>query len=81
MRGPPEREVPGGNPWTTQICRRAGFRLEFIAEAQSVGEAFSMIASENAVALVPDYFTTGLPPGIITRPLNDPAARWDLLLT
>lgn len=79
--GAPESEVPGRNRWTAQICRRAGFQPKFIGDAQSVGEAFSLIASENAVALVPDYFTPSLAPGIIMRPLDDPEARWDLLLT
>lgn len=78
--GAPDHEVPGRNLWMTRICRKAGFRPKFIAEANSIGEAFSLVASEGAVTLVPDYFSQKPPPCSTLVPLIDDAAQWDLLL-
>ena len=76
----PESAVPGRNNWVARICRRAGFRPRFGPEADSIGEAFSLVASEGAVMLVPGYFTLPAPPGTALIPLEDPSATWDLLL-
>lgn len=78
--GAPEKDVPGRNRWITRICRAGGFKPKFIADAESIGEAFSMIASEGAVTLLPDYFAQSPPPGVALVPLIDKAATWDLLL-
>ena len=77
--GAPDREVPGRNQWITRLCRKAGFRPRFLAEGDSIGEVFSLIASEGAVTLLPDYFNQP-PPGTRFVPLADLAARWELLL-
>lgn len=78
--GTPDAAVPGRNRWVARICRKGGFRPRFVVEADSIGEAFSRVASEGAVMLLPDYFATAPPPGTILLPLIDEAARWDLLL-
>ena len=78
--GAPDDEVPGRNQWITRLCRKAGFRPKFIADAASIGEVFSMVASDGAVTLLPDYFAQTPPPGVALVPLIDAAARWDLLL-
>jgi DNA-binding transcriptional LysR family regulator len=78
--GAPDDEVPGRNQWITRLCRKAGFRPKFIADAASIGEVFSMVAGDGAVTLLPDYFAQTPPPGVTLVPLIDPAAHWDLLL-
>ena len=78
--GFPDDEVPGRNQWITRIGRKAGFRPKFIADAASIGEVFSLVASDGAVTLLPDYFAQTPPPGVTLVPLIDPAAHWDLLL-
>lgn len=78
--GAPEAEVPGRNRWVARICRQGGFRPKFVAEGGSIGESFSLVASEGAVMLVPDYFTSSPPPGTVLLPLVGKMATWDLLL-
>ncbi|HEY5893930.1 MAG TPA: LysR family transcriptional regulator [Chthoniobacterales bacterium] len=78
--GAPDSEVPGRNQWIVRICRKASFRPKFVADAASIGEGFSLIASEGAVTLLPDYFAQTPPPGVKLVPLIDEAATWDLLL-
>ena len=78
--GAPEEAVPGRNRWVARICRKGGFRPRFVVEAHSIGESFSLVASEGAVMLLPDYFARTPPPGTVLLPLIDEAATWDLLL-
>lgn len=78
--GTPESDVPGRNQWISRICRKSGFKPRFTGEAASIGEAFSMVASEGAVVVLPDYFAQVPPPGTTLLPLIDESARWDLLL-
>jgi DNA-binding transcriptional LysR family regulator len=78
--GAPEDAVPGRNRWVARICRKGGFKPRFVMEGQSIGESFSLVASEGAVMLLPDYFARMPPPGTILLPLIDDAASWDLLL-
>jgi DNA-binding transcriptional LysR family regulator len=78
--GAPDDEVPGRNQWIIRLCRKAGFRPKFIADAASIGEVFSLVAGDGAVTLLPDYFAQTPPPGVTLVPLIDPAAHWDLLL-
>lgn len=76
----PEVHVPGRNRWIARLCRAAGFRPRFVAEGSSIGESFSLVVSEGAVLLLPDYFADAPPPGVALRPLSDEHACWDLLL-
>jgi DNA-binding transcriptional LysR family regulator len=78
--GAPEAAVPGRNRWVTRICRKGGFRPKFVVEGESIGESFSLVASEGAVMILPDYFAQNPPPGTKLLPLIDEAATWDLLL-
>jgi len=78
--GAPENEVPGRNQWVARICRKGGFRPKFTVEGHSIGESFSLVASEGAIMILPDYFAQKPPPGTILLPLIDGSATWDLLL-
>lgn len=43
-------------------------------------ETFTHIASERAVALLPDYVQGVAPPGVAFRHLSDTWARWSLFV-
>ncbi|MBV8640779.1 MAG: LysR family transcriptional regulator, partial [Verrucomicrobia bacterium] len=51
----PEEDLPGRDRWIIQLCRRAGFRPNFVQKAGSVSNMFTLIGSEGAVTLVPAY--------------------------
>src|SRR5262245_2625053 len=53
--GAPDREVPGHNRWLQQICRRAGFKPRIVQDGESLSHAFSLVVSENAIGLVPEF--------------------------
>jgi DNA-binding transcriptional LysR family regulator len=78
--GVPEDDIPGHNRWIAQLCRRAGFRPRFLADADSLSHGFSLVVGESAVALLPSYSTKTHAPGVAFRPLRDAAAKWDLIV-
>ena len=71
-------EVPGFNPWVTQLCRRAGFRPRFVEYADSLTHTLSLLVAENAVTLLPGLMGKLKVPGVAFRPLRTPAVTWDL---
>lgn len=78
--GPVDEEVPGRNEWTAKLCEQAGFRQRIIAKTSSIGETFSLVVAEQAVALFPDYHEGAPPPGIAFTRLSDKGATWDFLV-
>ena len=76
--GVAEDAVPGRNAWIRQICEQAGFTPRFIAKTNHVSETYTLVVSEGAVALLPDYLEGAPPPGAVHRRLEDPWATWDL---
>lgn len=76
--GAPEHDIPGHNRWIIQLCRRAKFRPRFIGDADSLTHGLATVVTEGAVALLPDYTRRVSVPGVVFRPLQDPAARWEL---
>ena len=76
--GVAEEAVPGRNNWITHLCSKAGFSPRFIAQTNDVSETFTLVASERAVALLPDYIEGVPPPGITYSRLSDKWARWSL---
>ena len=78
--GAPEEDLPGRDRWIVQLCRRAGFRPNFVQKADSVSEAFSMINSEGVVGLLPAYLKTFPASGVARVELFDEKATWDFLI-
>jgi len=76
----PEEDVPGRDRWTVQLCRRAGFRPQFVAGADSLSGAFSMINSDGAIGLLPGYMKKHPAPGVVCVELSDEKATWDFLV-
>jgi DNA-binding transcriptional LysR family regulator len=75
-----EEDLPGRDRWTAQICRRAGFRPKFSSPAESMSQAFSMVITEDAIALVPGYLSGQHLPGIALVPIQDEDATWELIV-
>lgn len=78
--GVDEDQVPGRNRWISSLCRAAGFKARFVAETDGISHVLSMVASESAVTLLPDYFLKEKHPGIAFVPVADPKARWDFIV-
>ncbi len=76
--GVSEDAVPGRNQWIEQLCSLAGFKPRFIEQTGNVSETYTLVVSEGAVALLPDYLEGAPPPGVVHRPLSDTWAKWDL---
>lgn len=77
--GAAESDLPGHNRWITQICRRAGFRARFVGDADSLTHGLATVVTEGAVSLVPDYAKKTQVPGVVFRPIREPAAKWELI--
>jgi DNA-binding transcriptional LysR family regulator len=77
--GAAEEAVPGRNRWVAKVCRRARFRPRFVRYGESLANTLSLVVSEHAVALVPDYVRQVLAPGVAVRPIVDAGATWDFL--
>jgi DNA-binding transcriptional LysR family regulator len=76
----PEEDLPGRDRWITQLCRRAGFRPQFVQEAASVSNMFTLVGSEGAVTLVPAYLKSFPVAGVAMVQLSDAKANWDFLV-
>ena len=74
-----------GQRWTPagarcSLCRTAGFKPRFIAIPDGITHVLSMVASESAVTLLPDYFKATTHPDIAFVPVSDSKARWDFIV-
>lgn len=75
-----EDQMPGRNQWIAALCRTAGFKPRFISLIDGISHVLSMVVSESAVTLVPDYFMKTSHPGIVFVPVSDATARWDFIV-
>lgn len=76
--GVSEQVVPGRNHWIQHLCKQAGFKTRFLTHTRDVSETITLVVSEGAVALLPDYLEGAAPPGVVYRPLADEWASWDM---
>ena len=77
----PDTEMPGRDRWIVQLCRDAGgFKPRFVQEAESITHAFSLVAGEGAVVLVPSYLRDLTSAGVTMVPVADAQAGWDFLV-
>lgn len=75
-----EDQMPGRNHWITSLCRTAGFKTRFAAVTDGINNVLSLVVSESAVTLMPDYFSKFTHPGVCFIPVSDPKARWDFIV-
>jgi DNA-binding transcriptional LysR family regulator len=78
--GAREEDLPGHRAWLVQLCRRARFRPKIVEESEGLTHALSLLVAENAVVLLPGMENMFRAPGVVYRPLEERAARWDLLV-
>ncbi|MEK7954161.1 LysR family transcriptional regulator [Luteolibacter soli] len=78
--GADEDHMPGRNRWIASLCRSAGFKPRFLSIIDGITHMLSMVASESAVTLLPDYFRAASHPGVTFVPVADANARWDLIV-
>jgi len=78
--GVDEDQMPGRNRWIISLCRSAGFKPRFLAVTDGISHVLSMVASESAVTLLPDYFQATTHPGVAFVPVSDSKARWDFIV-
>jgi DNA-binding transcriptional LysR family regulator len=78
--GVDDDQVPGRNRWMTLICRAAGFKPRFVAVTDGITHVLSLVVSESAVTLLPEYFRTFTHPGVVFVPVSDARARWDFIV-
>jgi DNA-binding transcriptional LysR family regulator len=78
--GAPDSDLPGHNRWIMHLCRGAGFRPKFVADADSLAHGLATVVSEGAVGLIPNYARTSRVPGVVFKPLDSCGAHWDLLV-
>jgi len=78
--GVDEDQMPGRNRWMTSLCRAAGFRPRFLVITDGISHVLSLVSSESAVTLLPDYFMNSSHPGITFVPVSDVKAKWDYII-
>jgi DNA-binding transcriptional LysR family regulator len=62
------------------LCKTAGFKPRFSVVVDGITNVLSLVASENAVTLLPAYFQEFKHPGVIFVPTSDPRAKWDFIV-
>ena len=78
--GANERDMPGYNRWVTQICRKAGFRVRFLEDADSLSHGLALVVTDGGVSLIPEYVGRIGAPGVVFQPLKEPAPKWSLFV-
>ncbi len=72
-----EEQMPGRNQWMSALCKTAGFKPRFSVVVDGITNVLSLVASENAVTLLPAYFQEFKHPGVTFVPVPDARAKWD----
>ena len=75
-----EEHLPGRARWVTGLCRKAGFRPRFGSAADNLSHALSLVAGEGLALLAPAHLHGHPTTGVRMVPLDEPTARWDLLV-
>lgn len=77
----PDIDMPGLRRRLTQICRSCGkFTPKVIQITGDLAQAFSTIANDGAISLMPAFLRSQKPPGVVLVPISDAAATWDLFV-
>jgi len=75
-----EEQMPGRNQWMSALCKTAGFKPRFAVVVDGITNVLSLVASENAVTLLPAYFQEFEHPGVMFLPISDPRAKWEFIV-
>jgi DNA-binding transcriptional LysR family regulator len=64
-----------------QLCRTCGkFRPKMIEISGGLPDGFSVVANDDAVALLPAFMRHQKPPGVVMIPIADELATWSLFI-
>jgi DNA-binding transcriptional LysR family regulator len=75
--------APGYNQKISQFCRRFGkFRPRFapVRSFESLAESLSISGNEDAISLNPNFISHLRIPNVVTVPITDTGATWDLFV-
>lgn len=76
-----EDKIPGAHRQLTRLCLKLGrFRPRTIGQVNDLEEALSLVVNDGAVTLLPSLMIPENEPCLVTRPLADREAAWDLML-
>ncbi len=75
-----EDQMPGRNQWMSALSKTAGFKPRFVVIVDGITNVLSLVASENAVTLLPAYFQEFSHPGVVFVPISDASAKWDFIV-
>jgi DNA-binding transcriptional LysR family regulator len=75
-----ENQMPGRNQWMSSLGKTAGFNPRFASTVDGITNVLSLVASENAVTLLPAYFQEFKHPGVVFVPVADESANWDFIV-
>lgn len=75
-----EDQMPGRNQWMSALAKTAGFKPRFACVVDGITNVFSLVASENAVTLLPAYFREFKHPGVVFVPVSDRGAKWEFIV-
>ncbi len=75
-----EDQMPGRNQWMAALCKAAGYKPRFAVIVDGVTNVLSLVASENAVTLLPAFFREFKHPGVVFVPVPDTRAKWDFIV-
>ena len=75
-----EDQMPGRNQWMSALSKTAGFKPRFVVIVDGITNVLSLVASENAVTLLPAYFQEFNHPGVVFVPISDASAKWDFIV-
>jgi DNA-binding transcriptional LysR family regulator len=77
----PENQIPGVRRRLIQLCRSYGkFAPKVIETPGGLSDAFSAIANDGAVAVIPSFLRNQKRPGMVILPISDVGATWDLVI-
>lgn len=76
-----DAEVPGFRRRLIQLCRICGkFRPKVVELGGGLSDAFSLVANDGAVGILPAFMHHIKRPGMVMIPISDAAATWDLMV-
>jgi LysR family hca operon transcriptional activator len=76
----PSKTAPTLRKIIEESLRRSGLDLRAVHEVHNLAHAFSMIASIQAVTLLPQYARNYLPSSVVSRPIRGKAPTVDLVV-
>lgn len=76
-----DSKLPGFRRRLMQLCRTCGkFTPKMVEISGDASDAFSTIANDGAVAIMPAFLRHQKRPGVVNVPISDAAATWDLVV-